>query len=188
MNWLDIVLAAVFALSILGGLVKGFAKVGIGFIATILALVCGLWFYGTAGYYFLPYVSHKGIANFLGFLVVFFLVVLAGALAGMLLGLLFKWAGLTWLDRLLGGAFGVLRGFVFAIALVLALLAFTPEPPPRSVVESKVAPYIVDAARICAAAAPHEVKEGVRSSCEKVKEIWSKMLKQAPRKLPEETI
>jgi membrane protein required for colicin V production len=187
-NWLDIVLAIVFALSVLGGLVKGFAKVGIGFLATVLALFCGLWFYGAVGYYFLPYVSHKGIANFIGFLVIFLLVVLLGALAGMLLSLLFRWAGLTWLDRLLGGAFGILRGFVFAVALVLALLAFTPNPPPRSVVESRVAPYIVDAAEICASLAPHEVKEGVRESYEKVKKIWSEVLEKAPPRLREHSI
>jgi membrane protein required for colicin V production len=133
-NWLDIVLILVFGLSIAGGVVKGFAKVGIGFLATILALLCGLWFYGAAGSFLLPYVSHKGIANFAGFLMVFLVVVLLGALTGKLLALLFKWTGLTWLDRLLGGAFGILRGLVFAIALVVALLAFSPNRPPRSVV------------------------------------------------------
>lgn len=182
MNWLDIVLVIVFALSILGGLVKGFAKVGIGFIAALLGLLCGLWFYGTAGSFLLPYVSHKGIANFVGFLLVFCGIILLGALVSKLLGLLFKWAGLTWLDRLLGGVFGVLRALVIAIALVVALLAFSAKPPPRSLVESRIAPYVIDAAHICAALAPREVKDGVRESYERVKEAWSQALEKGTRR------
>ena len=177
MNWLDILLAIIFALSIISGLAKGFAREGIGFIAAVAGFVCGLWFYGMVAYYFLPYVSHKGVANFLGFLLIFLLMVLLGALAGKLLGLLFKWVGLSWLDRLLGGVFGVLRGFVFAIALIVALMAFAPKPPPQSVVESSAAPYLVGAAEICVSIAPNEVKEGVRSSYRKAKEIWSEIMK-----------
>lgn len=188
MNWLDIVLAIVFALSVLGGLAKGFARVGIGFLAALLGLFCGLWFYGAAGYYFLPYVSHKGIANFIGFLLVFFTFVVLGALTGKLLGLLFKWVGLSWLDRLLGAAFGALRGLVFAIALVLALMAFAPEPPPRSVVESRAAPYLIGAAEMCASLAPHEVREGVRASYDRVREIWEDLLRKGKHKLREQEI
>jgi membrane protein required for colicin V production len=187
-NWLDFALVVIFALSVLGGLLHGFARVGIGFIATLVALMCGLWFYGTPASFLLPYMSHKGFANFLGFAVVFVSVVLAGALVSKLLALLFRWAGLTWLDRLLGAGFGVLRGLIFAVALVLALLAFSPEPPPPSVVNSRFAPYIVDAAQICASFAPYEVREGVRESYEKAKEIWEDLLDEGVRKLRERQV
>ncbi len=172
MNWLDIVLIVIFALSVIGGVKDGFAKVVIGFIALILAFALGLWFYGAAGAFLLPYVSHKGIAHFAGFALVFVGVLCLGGLTGWLLGKLMKWAGLSWLDRLLGGAFGVLRGFVVAVALVLALMAFSHKPPPQSIVNSRFAPYIVDAAYVCAAVAPREVKDGARESYDKLKEAW----------------
>ena len=35
---------------------------------------------------------------------------IVGAIVGRILAKFFKWAGLSWLDRLLGGAFGVVRG------------------------------------------------------------------------------
>jgi membrane protein required for colicin V production len=187
-NWLDIVLVLILSLSVFGGLVNGFAKVGIGLIATVLGLFCGLWFYGTAGSFLLPYVSHKGIANFIGFVLVFFGILLMGALASKLIGLLFRWTGLTWLDRLLGGAFGVLRGVVIGVALVLALMAFSPEPPPRSVVESHVAPYVIDAANICTGFAPREVKDGVRTSYERIKQAWSEVLKKRAKSFHDQEI
>jgi membrane protein required for colicin V production len=180
LNWLDVVLLLIFGLSVVGGIAKGFARLVVGFVAAILGFLCGLWFYGSAGGFLLPYVSHKGIANFIGFLLIFLGVVLLGALVGRLLGMMLKWAGLSWLDRLLGGVFGLLRGLVFAIALVLALLAFTPKPPPRSVVESRMAPYVIEAANLCANLAPREVREGAVESYEKVKEAWAEMLRKRP--------
>ena len=48
MNWLDFILAAVLVISIVNGLKEGFARTAIGFGAFILALFCGLWFYGLA--------------------------------------------------------------------------------------------------------------------------------------------
>jgi len=176
LNWLDIVLLLIFCLSVASGFAKGFAKLLVGLAAAILGFLCGLWFYGAAGAYLLPYVSHKGVANFLGFLLIFFAIVLAGAVVGKLLGMVLKWVGLSWFDRLLGAVFGLVRGLVFAIAFVLALMAFSPKPPPASVVRSHIAPYVIGAANICSYMAPKEVREGVRQSYEKIRQAWKEML------------
>jgi membrane protein required for colicin V production len=178
-NWLDIVLVAVLALSVLGGAAAGFAKVGIGFAAAVAGFFCGLWFYGAAGSFFLPYVSHKGIAGFLGFAI-------AGAILGKLLGTLFKWTGLSWLDRILGAAFGLVRGLVIAVAIVVALMAFAPTRPPQSVVNSRFAPYVAGVAQMCASLAPREVKDGVYESYERLKKVWSETVDKGHRK-PDET-
>jgi membrane protein required for colicin V production len=182
LNWLDIVLVLIFCFSVASGFAKGFAKLLVGLAAAILGLLCGLWFYGAAGAYMLPYVSHKGVANFLGFLIIFLAIVLAGAVVGKLLSMALKWVGLSWFDRLLGGVFGLVRGLVFAIAFVLALMAFSPQPPPASVVRSHIAPYVIGAANACSYMAPNEVREGVRQSYEKIREAWREMLdKTKPR-------
>ncbi len=173
MNWLDIALVAILGLSVVGGFVKGSARLVVGTAAAILGLLCGLWFGGTAGVFLVPYVSHQGIANFLGFLLVLFGVLILGALLGKLLSVMLKWVGLSWLDRLLGAVFGLLRGLVFAIALVLALMAFSRQPPPSSVVQSRLAPYVIDAARLCAQLAPRQVKDAVRDSYEKIRKTWA---------------
>ena len=188
LNWLDIVLILIVALSVIEGVKKGFARVGIGFAAAILGVVFGIWFYGTAGYYLLPFVSSKGIANFIGFWVVFLICVLAGALLGKFLGALFKWVGLSWIDRLLGALFGILRGGVAAVALVLVLVAFSSKPPPKSVANSRYAPYLVGAANVCAELAPRELKDGFFASYDKLKQIWSKTVRKKGARLPETEI
>jgi membrane protein required for colicin V production len=179
LNWLDFVLILILGISVVGGISKGFARLVIGLLAAVVGFLCGLWFYGSVAGFLLPYVSHNGIANFIGFFLIFLGVVLLGTLVGKLLGLLLKWAGLSWLNRLMGGVFGLLRGLVFAIALVLALLAFSPNPPPRSVVESRIAPYVIDAAHICANLAPREVRDRVMQSYEEVEKAWTEMIHKA---------
>jgi membrane protein required for colicin V production len=184
-NWLDIVLIVVAAVSCGVGIAKGFARVGVGLAAAIAGLLLGIWFFGTVAYYLLPYVSSKAIAGFIGFWVVFILSLIAGGLLGKLLALLFKWAGLTWMDRLLGGVFGLVRGLILCIAIVLVLIAFAPKPPPRSVVGSRWAPYLVGAANVLAGIAPRELKDAFVDSYEKVRELWREALKKKRDRLPE---
>lgn len=181
MNWLDLVLILLFTLSLVSGVVKGFAKEVVGLVAAVLGFILALWFYGTAGAFLLPYVSHQRIANFLGFMAIFVGFSILGAITGKLLSVMMKWAGLSWLDRALGGVFGLIRGLVFAVALVLALLAFTTDPPPRSVVQSRFAPYVVDAANVCAYMAPRDVRQAVTESYSKVHEAWREFLQKVQK-------
>jgi membrane protein required for colicin V production len=185
-NWLDILLAILIAGSFVTGFMEGFARMSVGFVATIAAILCGLWFYGPVGTFFLPYVSSRAVASFIGFVLVFLAVLALGALLGRLLAWLFKWVGLSWLDRLLGGAFGALRGLLFAVVLVMALMAFSSSPPPRSVVRSRIAPYVIEASRMMTTLAPRELKDGFHRSYEKVKQLWSEALEKGSRKQPVE--
>lgn len=186
MNWLDIVLLLILAVSIAGGIAKGFARLMIGLIAAVAGFLLALWFYGVAGGWLLPYVSYPGLANFIGFVLILVAALVVGGLAGALLSKLLKWAGLSWADRTLGGMFGAARGLVFAVALVLALMAFTRHPPPRAVVQSRLAPYVIGVANASAQIAPHEVREAVEESYARAREVWDEMLHNArkPAKKP----
>ena len=175
MNWLDVVLLIVIVVSVVAAVRKGLSREVVGMVTLVLALVLGTWFYGTAGGYLQPYLSSRGIANFVGFLIVFFGVLMAGGLVGYILNRFMKAAGLSFFDRALGGVFGFVRGMLISIAVVMAIMAFVPgKRPPPAVVESKLAPYVVDAARVCAAMAPYELRQGFRQSYEEVKSAWGK--------------
>lgn len=180
MNWVDCLLAAILAFSVISGFRAGFARVGIGTAATIIGVFAGFWFYGIAGAYVLDYVNSRALANFLGFFIVFGGIVLFGALVATLVGKLFKWIGLSWFDRLLGAAFGAFRGMVIAIAFVTVFLAFAPSSPPRSITESKMLPYVVDASNVLSFLTPREVKDAFRETREKVKRIWEEQLNRKP--------
>lgn len=173
MNWIDWLLLLVAGCSVLAGFKAGFARAAVGFIATILGIFCGFWFYGIAAAHVLDYVSSRAVANLIGFFVIFAGVLMLGAMVGHILAKLFKWAGLSWLDRLLGGAFGLVRGAVIAVALVTVLMAFSPSPPPYSVADSKWMPYFASISNILAAMTPREIKDNFRETKEKAEKLWS---------------
>ena len=185
MNWLDIVLLVIVAASMLTSLRKGLSREIIGLVATILAIVLGIWFYGIAGAWFEPYLSSRAAAHFAGFVLVFVGVLLLGVAVSAAVGKFLKATGLSLFDHVLGAVFGLARGVLVAIALVMGIMAFSATGnPPKSVVESRTAPYVVDAARLIASMAPHELREGFRKSYAQVKSAWEKTLEDGIRKLP----
>jgi membrane protein required for colicin V production len=178
MNWLDIVLVILVGVSILSAARKGFSREVIGVITAVIALLCGLYFYGSAGAFLRPYASSPGIANFCGFFLLFCGILLLGGIVGILMARLMKFAGLSWFDRLLGAAFGTVKGLLIATALVMAIVAFTPgDSPPQSVVDSRLAPYVIDASHVIASMAPRELKDGFRKHYDRVKSIWEDAMK-----------
>ena len=176
MNWLDILLLVILGLSVIGGLRRGIARTSIGFAAVIAGLMLALWFHNSAGAYIADYIPSKTAANVAGFLVVFLLVVGAGALLGRLADHLIKAVHLSWLNRLLGGVFGLLRGVLLSALIVFLLMAFALKTPPLAVSRSFVAPYVVGGARAIAAAAPHDIRQAFRASYERLRQIWLRRL------------
>jgi len=94
----------------------------------------------------------------------------------------FKWTGLSWLNRLLGAAFGFARGALIGVAFVAALLAFAPKPIPNWMVTSRLLPYAIDASDICASIAPAAVKDAIRAGMQEIRKDWEDQLKKAKRK------
>ena len=185
MNWLDIVLLVIVAASVVTSFRKGFSREVIGLISVLLALGLGIWFYGVAGAFLLPYVSSRSIANFAGFLIVFCVVVSLGSAVSWLVGRFLKMTGLSVFDHILGAGFGVLRGALISVALVMAIMAFsTSEKPPAVLAQSLTAPYVAGAARVFAAVAPHELKEGFRRTYDQMKTVWGDAIKKGIRGMP----
>jgi uncharacterized membrane protein required for colicin V production len=187
MNWLDIVLLIILAASVLTSFRKGFSRELIGLISVVLALLLGSWFYGPVGALLAPYLSSRAAANFTGFLLVFMGVILVGALVSWIVGKFLRVTGLSIFDHILGAGFGAVRGTLISVALIMGIMAFSPgSQPPASVVDSRMAPYVVQGARVFAAIAPRELKDGFRKTYDQVRAAWESALERGlhaePRK------
>ncbi|MEO8050348.1 MAG: CvpA family protein [Acidobacteriota bacterium] len=176
MSLLDLLAVIVVGSSVVAGVMAGFARVSIGFLAAILGAVLGFWFYGVPASWVHRYLHSVAASNFIGFLLVFWAVLAAGALFAKLTSKLFKWTGLSWLDRLLGGAFGLVRGALIAVALIAVLLAFAPKPMPNWMVKSQVLPYAMEASNTIAGLAPGSIKTAFRESMLELRRIWNQQL------------
>ncbi len=177
MNWLDYLLLFIGASFAVHGVMRGFTRQLIGLAAMVVGLLLASWFYGTAGAFLVPYVSHKGIANLLGFLMVLVGVQAAGGALGWILAKLLKTVGLSWMDRVLGFAFGLLKGALAGVILVMALSAFSIKPLPESVAGSRLAPVLVEAGRVTALLAPKELRDGFDRSYQHLRRFWDGQVK-----------
>jgi len=186
MNWLDAVLGLILIASLVVSFRKGLSREVVGLISVCLAIVLGIWLYGFVGGYLVPYLSSRALANFAGFAIVFCGVMLAGSLVSFILGKFVKIAGLSVFDHLLGAGFGIVRGILVSVALVMGMMAFSQgEQPPEAVVRSRTAPYVVEAARVIVAVAPYELKDGFRKTYARVKSAWAEAARKGIRGAPD---
>jgi membrane protein required for colicin V production len=169
-NWLDIVVLIIVGYSTFAGLRRGFARAVVGIAATFLGIVFGFSFYGWVAAHVFGGMASREFAKLLGFLIVFGVFLLLGGIFARMLARLFKAIGLGWLDHLLGGAFGFVRGLIVVSVLVTVTLAFRPQ----SIEESKTLPYVIGASNALATITPKEVKDKFREAQENVKKLWSK--------------
>ena len=183
MSLLDLLVVIVIGSSVAAGFVAGFARVSIGFLAAILGVVFGFWFYGIPAGWVHRYLHSVAVSNLIGFLLVFWAILALGALFAKVTSKLFKWTGLSWLDRLLGGVFGLVRGALIAVVMIAVLLAFTPKPMPNWMVKSQVLPYAMEASNAIASLAPNAVKNAFRESMLELRRLWDQQLIQGREQL-----
>jgi membrane protein required for colicin V production len=160
MNALDWLIVVIMVMSVLLAAAQGFFFEVISLAGAIGGYLLAAWGYGRVAPWFLKYVKQQGVADLAGFLTIFISVVLlAGAIARIV-----RWAvrevGLRWVDRVLGAAFGVIRGAVVVTAGVLALTAFAPES--QELTQSKLAGYFVVAETGASWLAPAEIRQKFR--------------------------
>lgn len=182
MSLLDILLVLIAGISVLAGFAAGFARVGIGFCAAIAGVLFGLWFYGIPAAWFHKFIASVALSNVLGFLLIFWAILAIGAILAKIVATLFKWTGLSFIDRLLGGIFGLVRGAVIDVAFVAVLLAFSPKPLPNWMVDSKLLPYAVDASNLLASLAPADLKEAFLDGVNEIRKDWDDEVKKAQRR------
>ena len=163
---------AILASSIITGIKAGFARVTIGLAAGIFGVVFGFWFYRMPAAWFAEYFESKTASSVLGFVVIFAGILIFGGLVARLMGRIFKWAGLTWLDRLLGAGFGFVRGAVIITGIATVVTAFAPNPAPKWIARSEVMPYTESFSKVLAAVAPREMKEKFDENLARIRKLW----------------
>ena len=172
MNWLDLTLLVFLAAFVAEGLWKGFSRQIVGLVALLAGILLGVWFYGTAGSFLLPYVSKPSIAKLLGFLMIFVGTQILGSIAGWALAKAMKVSGLGWLDRALGALFGAVKTVLLGVVLVMAMTAFPMKPLPDAIAGSSVAPYLIGASHMITYLAPRELRDGFVETYERLRQFW----------------
>ena len=121
MNTADIAIAVIITISVLIGLVRGFVvevlSLAVWAAAVILAMLLG----ERVASLFEASISLPSARYALGYLSVFFGVLLTGAVFVYLMRKIVQGTGLSGTDRMLGMVFGLARGAVIVVVLALTL-------------------------------------------------------------------
>ncbi len=161
MNWLDVILIVVLAVTTILGVIKGLVKQVFGLLSVILGLFLALGLYGQVGWFYRQFIHSDILAHFLGFLTVFLGVAGLGWVMSHLLSKMIK-GPLKLLNNLLGGGLGLLQGILICGVLVFALMVF---PVSRKALkESQLAPPCVQMTRAIAGLVPRDLKERFREA------------------------
>lgn len=120
MNWADFVILAVFAVSILIGLLRGFTREVLGLLGWVLAFWVAFTFTHAVSEWLAPHIATPSVRRAAAFGGLFLLVLLASSIATYFLGKFIREGALASADRTLGAGFGALRGLVLIAALIWA--------------------------------------------------------------------
>ncbi len=156
MSILDWVLIAILAYSIISSWFRGFVREILGVVTVLAAGLLAAWFYRQFATMFKDVVRTENFALFLGFSVIFLATLVAGFVIIWLVTKFVKFAKLQWADRMLGAAFGFIRGWVIGAVVLLALTAFDVQT--ERIKNSELVPYFLPGSRVIAVMTPYEMK------------------------------
>lgn len=124
LNLLDLLFIALLFFSFLFGLFRGLVREVLSLLFLVVALVVAFIYYPQAGLLLHGLVANRGLANFAGFLLILALAASAGSMLAALAAKHLVAGPLKAVDRLLGGAFGLLRGLLLSGLVIYSFLAF----------------------------------------------------------------
>lgn len=171
MNWLDIVLLVILILTAILGIFKGLVKQVIGLVAVIAGLVLASLYYEGAAGIFDTFIKNILLSNFLGFLLIFVVVLIAGGILGHLITKAMK-GPLAFVNRLFGGVFGAVKGVLICGILVFALFTFQVAKP--ALETSALAPACLGITRAAVNLIPQDLRNRFNSSYKQIRESGGK--------------
>jgi membrane protein required for colicin V production len=119
MTSFDYVFLAIIGLSVLVSIMRGFVREVLSLASWVIAFFVARAFCLELAQLLPAAIPSESLRLLAAFLILFLAVLLAGSLLAITLSLLFKHIGLSWADRMLGALFGLARGALIAVVLVL---------------------------------------------------------------------
>jgi len=121
MNWADWAIVGVLGLSALISVVRGFIKEAVSLLIWVGAAVIASIFHERLAVWLVDLIGQPSLRVVAAWVILFISVLILGGLVNFLLGQLVKATGLSGTDRLLGMVFGVARGLIIVMVVLILL-------------------------------------------------------------------
>jgi membrane protein required for colicin V production len=169
----DWVICAIVLLNVVAAAMQGFFSEALTMAGLVVGYVVAAWRYRSVAEWLESFLKNSWLAEILGFLIIFFAVVILFGLAARITRWVMKESGLRPLDRFLGGVLGLLKGGLMVAVILMGMTAF--EPTSRFLANSQLAPYFLVVGRAAIWLAPSELRARFNQGLD--------LLHQVPQKL-----
>lgn len=121
MNWADWTIVTIIGVSCLISILRGFVREALSLAAWIAAVVVATTFHARLAAQLARWVETPSIQLLLAFAALFVGTLVVGSIVNYIVGAMVRAGGLSGLDRTLGIAFGLVRGGLIVLALIMLL-------------------------------------------------------------------
>lgn len=160
LNWLDIVFIILILVSTIMGIVKGLVRELLSLFFFVLAVVLSFLFFRDLGLHLSATIRNSEIANLVAFGTIFVSTLLLGALVTWVARKIFSADPLRSIDRILGGAFGTVRGILISGIIVFLLVVFPVNE--RITHESRLSPLLLRTVNLALQAIPGKYRQQIQ--------------------------
>jgi membrane protein required for colicin V production len=157
MNPFDWLLIAVLALSTIQAFFRGLLWELFSLVGLAAGILLAAWYYPLLASLLARWIASAPAANVAAFLVITISVMVLAAVLGRMFHTAAQAIGLGFFDRLGGAVFGLVRGWLAGVAILMALTAFLPSSDWLK--NSRLTPYFLAGAHAVSFVVPHDLEQ-----------------------------
>jgi membrane protein required for colicin V production len=152
----DWMICAVILINVVAAAMQGFFAEALSMAGLVVGYIVAAWKYRSLAEWFESFLKNPWLAEILGFLIIFFAILLLFGIAARIARWIMKEAGLSGFDRFLGAVLGLLKGGLMVAVILMGMTAF--QPTSKLLQNSQLAPYFLVVGRAAIWLAPSELR------------------------------
>jgi membrane protein required for colicin V production len=178
MNLFDWFLVAILAYSTIMAFVRGIIIELFSIGGLIVGILIASWNYNHVAKILERLITTPATAQIIAFLLIVIGVMVLSTLLGKTLNRTAHAIGLGFFDRLLGAVFGLARGCLFGVAILMAIAAFRPHS--AWVENSRLTPYFLAGVHAVSFVVPYGLQQQIMNGAMQLKHIAPDWIKPLP--------
>lgn len=143
MNHADWIIVAIVAISGLISLWRGFVREALSLVIWMAAISIALFFSDMLSAHLSVWIGTPSLRKVASFVLLFVATLIVGGIVSHIIAALVKMTGLTGTDRVLGMVFGVARGLLVVLALLILVPPIVPINQDAWWIESSLIPHFL---------------------------------------------
>jgi membrane protein required for colicin V production len=152
----DWIICLVVLLNVVTAAMQGFFSEALSIAGLVIGYIVAAWQYRGLAELLERFLKNDWLAEILGFLIIFFAILILFGIAARIAHWVMKKAGLSGFDRFLGGVLGLAKGGLMVAVILMGMTAFAPTS--KLLEKSQLAPYFLVVGQAAIWVAPSELR------------------------------